>query len=234
MVRFRSYQNVDVLDDKLRLESFSKRLADSRAQFEIAVVDDQPFTPVESLRRHHYNITHFPDLTSIDALQRYGIVLCDLTGVGMHMSPTLQGAHIIVEAKKNYPEKVIVAYTGGGDPILLQTSIAAADHFLKKDASVEEWVEVLDESINELANPAKVWRKTRHRLLDIGLSPYQLAEIEDLFVRKTMRGESFSLDDLKAEGVRLNLPSPAKAILEHVIIHIGFELAKTFIRGAGG
>jgi hypothetical protein len=83
-------------------------------------------------------------------------VLCDLIGVGMGLSSTMQGAHIVGETKKSFPEKIIVAYTGGGSAELLEPSIQAADYFLKKDANVEEWCEVLDKSIEDLVNPVTV------------------------------------------------------------------------------
>jgi hypothetical protein len=232
MPRLRAYKSVDSLEQKLLYASFSKRLIDNRSQFQIAVIDDEPFTPLESLRRNNYNITYLQDISAIDTLRRFSIVLCDLIGVGGALNPTLQGAHIIVETKKSFPEKIIVAYTGGGRQELLQPSIQAADYFLPKDANVEKWTDVLDAAIQDLANPATVWRKFRHRLLDTGVTPFQLAELEDIFVSKISRGEEFSLSALNEETTRLRIPSPARAILEHVVLHIGFDLAKEFIRSA--
>ena len=154
--RIRPYKSVDDLGKKLALTLFSQRVIDKRSQYQIVVVDDEDFSPLENLRRHNYNITHLRDVPSIDALRRYHVVLCDLIGVGMGLSSTMQGAHIVGETKKSFPEKIIVAYTGGGSAELLEPSIQAADYFLKKDANVEEWCEVLDKSIEDLVNPVTV------------------------------------------------------------------------------
>lgn len=207
---------------------------DNRRQFRIAVVDDEAFSPQESLARHNYDITYLRDIPSIERLKPFPIVLCDLIGVGTALSSTQQGAHVIVEAKKNYPEKIIVAYTGGGREELLQASIRAADYFIKKDASTEEWMEILDKAIEDLANPARVWRKLRHRLLDGGITPYQLAELEDSFVSKTLSGEAFSLEVLNYETKRLRISPAVKDVLEYVVIHVGFELARHYIGAAKG
>jgi hypothetical protein len=201
-------------------------------KFQIAVIDDEDFTPLENLRRNNYNITHMRDVHSIDALRRYHVILCDLIGVGMGLNSTMQGAHIIIEVKKSFPEKIIIAYTGGGRPELLQPSIQSADYFLRKDANLESWCELLDKSIGDLANPVTVWKKLRYKLLEVGLVPYQLAELEDDFVVTILKGEAYSINRLSREADRLQISPTAKAVLEHVIVHVGFELAREYIKGA--
>jgi hypothetical protein len=184
------------------------------------------------LRRHHYDIMHMKDVDSIDMLARFQIFLCDLNGVGISLSPTLQGAHIISELKNNYPEKVVIAYTGGGGPSgMLEKSIEYSDYNLAKDANVEEWQRILDLAINDLANPVIVWKKLRHRLLDAGLTPYKLALVEDIFVKTSVNGKSFSLSQLDKESKNLKLSSEAATILKHVLIDVGFEIAKKYIQG---
>jgi len=172
------------------------------------------------------------DIESIDSLFRYHIILCDLNGVGLNLSPTLQGAHLIHEIKKSYPEKIVVAYTGGeGSSGMLEKSIQYSDYYLVKDANVEEWQQTLDNAISDLANPATVWKKLRHRLLDAGLTPYKLAVIEDIFVKNSESGKTLSLSDLEKESEKLKIPSEAKAILTHVVVDVGFEIARKYMNG---
>src|SRR5262245_36808370 len=230
--RLRPYKSIDYLNKKLIFTTFSGRIIDKRSKFHIAVIDDEDFTPLENLLRHNYRIIHIRDVHSIDIMRSYHVVLCDLIGVGMNLSSTMQGAHLINEIKKSFPEKIIVAYTGGGRPELLEPSIQTADYFLKKDASVEEWCQILDKSIEDLANPVTVWKKLRHRLLDAGIAPYQLTELEDNFVTTTLRGEEYSVDKLSHETNRLPISPGAKAVLEHFLVDVGFELAKEYIKGA--
>lgn len=93
--RLRAYKSVDELDKKVAFARLSQRLIDKRTQFQIAVIDDEEFLPLEGLRRHNYNINHLRDVSSIDELRRYDVVLCDLIGVGMGLSAAMQGAHLI-------------------------------------------------------------------------------------------------------------------------------------------
>ncbi|WP_152426945.1 hypothetical protein [Paramagnetospirillum caucaseum] len=230
--RFTPFKTVNDIEKRFTYENFSKCLVDGRSQFKIVVIDDETFTPIENLRRNNYDIVHMPDIHSIDALSKFNIVLCDLNGVGVSLNPTLQGAHIIAEIKKSYPEKIVVAYTGGGfQQDMIERSIQASDYFLRKDANVEEWCERLDTAISDLANPAIVWKKLRHRLLDAGLTPYKLAVVEDLFVEKTLHGRPFSLSDLDTYASRFEINGTAKAILKKAVIDVGFEIAKEYIKG---
>ncbi len=230
--RFRPFKTISDLEERLKYKNFAQRLIDNRSKFNIVVVDDQNFTPLESLRLLNFNIVHIRDVPSIDTLLKYQIILCDLIGVGTALNPTLQGAQIIIELKKSYPEKIVIAYTGGGRPDLVERSIPVSDDYLKKDASVEQWCDVLDKAIEHLANPAKVWQTMRHRLLDAGVTPYQLAALEDIFVRNTLSGKQVSIDVLSKEMESLKIPSTAKAIMEHIVVHVGFELARSYMSDA--
>jgi DNA-binding NarL/FixJ family response regulator len=108
------------------------------------------------------------------------------------MNPSMQGAHLISEIKKNFPQKYVLAYTGGAQGAILERSIQIADDYLKKDVDIDDWCDHLDNAIEILANPAKIWRQVRHRLLDAGISPYQLAVLEDTFVRNALCGRNVS------------------------------------------
>ena len=139
MWRFGTFlRTVSDLDRDLRKKNFSSRIIDHRAHFPIVIIDDQEFTDLASLLRYNFNITHFSDLESIGTIARYHIVLCDLIGVGTSLSKRLQGAQIIREIKKSYPEKFVIAYTGGGYSEAFEHSISIADRYLKKDANIEE------------------------------------------------------------------------------------------------
>lgn len=222
-------KTVDDLDRKLALREFNKRLLTKRQEFPILVIDDEPFTPIDFLRRHHYNITHLPDAASVDVVNRYSVVLCDILGVGKGLNPSRQGVQLISEIKKNFPEKVVIAYTGGGSSHLVEQAIQIADRYLKKDASVDEWLEALDSAILELANPADVWRKLRTRLLNVGTTPYQLAQLEDTFVSTVLEGHAVYEPAILAEADRVKLGPAARELLKHIIAATVVEIGKSLI-----
>jgi DNA-binding NarL/FixJ family response regulator len=63
----------------------------------------------------------------------------------------MQGAYLIEEIKRNYPEKAVIAFTGGAtNSNISKRAAAAADDYLRKDASIEDWRELLDKHIKNL------------------------------------------------------------------------------------
>lgn len=230
MFRFGPFlRTVDHVERELNLRNFSQRISEKRSKFSILIIDDETFTPIEFLRRHGYNITHVEDAPIAAATQNYPIVLCDINGVGMSLSPSKQGAQLITEIKKNYPEKFVIAYTGQTSSALVEQSIQVADRYLKKDASVEEWCSILDDAILELANPAAVWRKFRHRLLDAGASPYQLAVLEDTFSSNVLKGRAIYEPALLRELNRIDLGPAARSIILNLIASAVFEFGKAML-----
>lgn len=87
---------------------------EKRKLIKIGVIDDQAFTPHANLKNIGYQIETLGDVTAIDRVQPFQIVLCDLQGVGTALDSRKQGAFLIREAKRNVPEKLVIAYTGGG------------------------------------------------------------------------------------------------------------------------
>jgi hypothetical protein len=175
----------------------------------------------------------FKDIQNLDVVRRYPVVLCDLDGVGKTLNPKQQGAFVVSEIKKNFPEKKVIAYTGGGRPELVGMIVSYADGFVKKDAGVDEWVEKLDRAILDIVNPAYIWRGYRARLLDAGVSPYQLAELEDLFVLKAIKGEPFSGTLLSEKSTNMSLPTPARELLVSIASNAGLEIAKEIFARVG-
>jgi DNA-binding NarL/FixJ family response regulator len=223
--RIRKFLSVSDLEKELSLRNFHQRIIDNRSRFPVVVIDDKPFTPIEFLRRHNYHITHLFDVNQIDAVARFPIVLCDLLDVGSSLNPNLQGAGVIQEIKKSYPEKIVVAYTGGGPSPLVEKAIAIADGYLKKDASIDEWCEVLDDAISSQANPATVWRKVRLRLLDAAITPYELAVLEDAFTRNAIEGKEFQ-PALQKVADDLKVPPEIKTILSSLATSAVVQMVK--------
>ena len=163
--------------------------AELRRAIKIAVIDDKPFAPEHNLKNNHFQIETFKDVQSIDQLADYPIVLCDLQGVGMQLAADLQGAYLIEEIKANYPEKAVIAFTGGsGSSNISRRAIKAADSYLRKDAPIEEWRDVLDSHIKNLSDPVFIWKQLRLRLVRAGIAPIDLVKLEDTYVRSITSG----------------------------------------------
>ena len=104
-------------------------------------------------------------------------------GSGKSLNPKKQGAHVIQQVKNALIRKN-TWWPTREEQLLTDTSLSVefADRYTSKDISVDSWCELLDDAISDVANPVRVWAKFRHRLLDQGVTPLQLAKLEDAYV----------------------------------------------------
>jgi hypothetical protein len=202
---------------EIRLEFKEEKVISARRSVRILVIDDKNFAAIENLRRNQYNISHLRDLDTLDTVRDYQIILVDILGVGAKLNPTQQGAHIIKEIKRNYPSKFVVAYTGGANQDLLAESVGSADQFTKKDTSIEKWCELLDMAIQKIANPASLWRQARHLLLDRGVSPFDIACLEDTLVESLLDDPQSVGEALSRKAYQLELKDDVRAIVNSLV-----------------
>lgn len=184
------------------------------------VIDDENFSPIVNLKSNGFKIEVQTDIERISDVEDYSIILVDIMGVGLGFDPINQGAHLIHQMKKTFPEKFIIAYTGGANQDL--TSIAAeyADKYLPKDTSVDRWCDVLDDACQTVSNPIKSWEKFRHRLLDKGISPINLAELEDTYVRSINSNPKETKEKLQEKSEKLGINSDIRHIISSVLSSI--------------
>jgi len=216
---------IEDLEGDFNAAKFDQRISEMREKYPIVVIDDKDFTPAQNLRNYRFQITHFRDFQNLDSLTKFPIILCDLQGVGMSLSPDLQGAEVIREIKKDYPEKYVVAYTSQGSSETTEVARSFADSFLKKDANPEEWRDLLDKAISEVSNPIEVWKKARIRLLDVGVTPLQVALLEDIFAKSAKSNPQQYKTALQNGVDKFDIPSSAKSIIESLIASIIFSSA---------
>ena len=187
----------DLASDKTLLSRL-KSPSELREKAQIAVIDDSPFYPEINLRNNRFQINIFKDIQRIEEISSYPIVLCDLQGVGLHLDNQNQGAYLIEEIKRNYPEKIIIAYTGGAtNSSIFRRATSTADEYLKKDAQIDEWREVLDNSIKNLSNPILVWRGFHHRLVEHNTTAIDIAKIEHQYVTAILSTSPHSQKNLQ-------------------------------------
>jgi hypothetical protein len=187
--RFRKFRQFDDLAASQRVASVRVADRERRARVPIAVIDDESFKPEQNLRALGYSINVIGDIKSIDEIRDHNIILCDLQGVGMHLDGKGQGAFIIDEIKRNHPEKFVIAYTGGSlDDAITIRAQQYADFFLRKDANIDEWRDMLDTIVDFLCNPVLVWKRQRAALIDVDVPTLEILKLEDAYVRSIMEG----------------------------------------------
>ena len=196
----------------------SASMKEKREKIGICVVDDNPFEPKKNLENAGYRITFLGDVNTIEAVTNYHIVLCDLMGVGTALDERKQGAFLIKEIKKNFPEKYVVAYTGGAsNQTISREAAVSADFFLKKDADIEQWVETLDALIIKLLNPYQVWQRQRLALVQREVDTQTIIKLEDAFVGSIVQGNDFAKSKFREYVSSDQLPRDARAIIQGMI-----------------
>jgi len=163
---------------------FNIAIGKVRGQFNIAVIDDEGFNKENELRKRDYKITVYNDLEHIDDLKRFDIVLCDIKGVGKKiLGEKGDGAKLIEEIRKYYPEKYIIAFSGETHQVNYNKYFSQADTWITKDEDDnDKWVDLFDTAIKDLLNHVHFWNRVRFALLNNGVSIVDVMKLEDSFV----------------------------------------------------
>ncbi|TGK87929.1 hypothetical protein EHQ24_01595 [Leptospira noumeaensis] len=167
-----------------------QNVGELRKNTSIAVIDDEPFISGNNLRDRDFNIKEIGDIKAIQSIASYPVVLCDIKGVGAAFKSEYEGGYIISEIVKYFPHKVVIAYTGERFDPTYNKFFQLCDFTMKKDSTLDEWADALDQAIKIAVNPINQWIKTRNRLLSMGISSINLIKIENAFVNSVITNEN--------------------------------------------
>jgi len=222
-----SYKNIHELEAALNRQSLRESVHAHRRNYKIAVIDDKDFTPRRPLEHHGYQFELYRDIHDFREVHDFSIILCDLLGVGRRLGGRGQGAHLIKEIKRSYPDKFVIAYTGGYDPEIGPLAVTHADRYLKKDADIEQWCDILDEAVEARINPVHAWRRIRIRLVQNDIVPIALAELEDRYVRATLAKDCSQLQHLLSANTQIEIPDDVRSVINSLIANLIFDFIKT-------
>lgn len=164
-------------------------MVEAKLRVEIAVLDDNPFAPREALINHKFRVTELgADIRSLDQVSTYPIIVCDVAGVGRAFGSNLEGAHLVTEIRKSYPDKFLIGYTGQTHSVAISNALTAADKRMAKDESIEAWVQNLETGINEVMNPRNRWIRMRRALLDRAVELFDVLKLEQAFIKSVRQG----------------------------------------------
>ena len=125
------------------------------------------------------------------------------------------------EIKKNYPEKIVLAYTASQYDPSYNSYIQKADDVLQKSLSTESWLENLDKYLYMISDPIFQWKKFRNQLLEKDVSLITVARYEDIFVKSYKKGDFKDFKNLEA-----SVDGDIKNIFSKFISTILVELIK--------
>lgn len=196
-----------------------------RKKIPIVAIDDQLFAPERNLKNSGFLIDTLGDIQRVTEVDKYQIVLCDVNNVGLALAKDIQGAYVIEEIKSTYPEKIVIAYTAGSNASkLVIRAKAAADYYIKKDASIDAWRDLLDEVIGSLCNPITTWKKTRIRLLNAGIELQDLMDLEKALLSNLGKGTEQVRYALNRQ-MDSSAASPWKSVVSQFVVSKAFDLA---------
>lgn len=225
------------VDQRRTVEAFSLRanLPDrvaKRRAVKIAVIDDQHFALKPALEKLEYRVTELGDIDSLDQVTAFEIILCDTQGVGTKFLSEQQGAFVIKEIRRQFPEKYIVAFSGAslGNPLFKQ-GISGSDYSIRKDADSDSWVQMLDDIVDQILDPKSHWYRIRKILVSANVDTSSILDLEDAYVRALEEPASSSVMRTYREKAGSLLISPeVKAAALRVVTSAIIDVMKDVIR----
>lgn len=210
--------------EKLERESIYQSVRNKYNTLPIVIIDDEGLGDIKinSLKSRGYNIVEFPDVTHINALDSYQIIISDVNGVGSAISPNDEGIGLIKLIAKNYPYKGLAVYSGSTHNL---PSLPPEVMVIQKDDDIETWSEKIDDLIYSVSNPLAVWRRFAKILIDNGITSKELSNIENAYVRSILKGKS----PAEIQNIKLHTSDDVKNVVDNLISNgIFFALTKLF------
>ena len=171
-----NYQISDLNGEQILKEISLSKL---KREVDILIIDDEDFPLLDDLKKHEFSIEYKKDITSLKDVEPYSIVLCDIHGVGKFLGSDKEGAYLVSQIKEKYPNKIVVSYTADTTAPDVQKYLHFADNVMAKGTSIEDWAELLTESVKKIANPVHVWKILQSDLLKENVSTREISLLED-------------------------------------------------------
>lgn len=180
------------------IQGKTPELAKLKQTNKIAVIDDNPFAKAAPLAAHNFQLAELGDIRRIDQVSEYPIVVCDIRGVGAAFDSPLEGAHVLAEIRKLYPDKFLVAYSGTESDMSYNDLLRAVDVSVTKDARTEVWVSVLEKGLKEIGDPFNRWVRFRTQLSQRGVDASEIYRLEQAFLKSLAKKDSSILEKVAA------------------------------------
>lgn len=153
-----------------------------RKNAEILIIDDDPLTYEDALRANNFKFQHNWSWNTVNDVKDYQIIITDNKGVvNQSFGEDCTGITMAIEAKKLYPEKKIVVYSGN----LIDARKNDISNFdiLTRGSSFEDWRDMLDDAVRDSYNPKLAWRIIAEILDKNDISEKEKRNIQHQYVK---------------------------------------------------
>ncbi len=162
-----------------------------KSKYEIAIIDDEPFVRASAIRHHGFRIIELGgDIKSVSQVAEYPIIVCDIKGVAKAFGSKYEGAHLISEIRKAYPDKYLIAYTGSTFDPTYNEKLNYADKVASKDIPSDNWTAYLEEALKNVGDPKERWLRLRDSFLKCGVDLYDVFKLEQAFINSINKRDS--------------------------------------------
>ncbi|MEI7365899.1 hypothetical protein WCU67_22850 [Pectobacterium parmentieri] len=162
-----------------------------RSKIKIAIIDDEEVPFLNSLKNSGYNIQHYRDVDNFDMLSDYKIVISDIDGVGRAFSSEYQGAYIIKELKRLYPDKYLIAMSSKIYNLSFTEILSNADVKINRDVNVDIVSEKLNDAIKEISSVKNRWLRVRSQLInEYSIDLYDVWSMEQDVIKSILKKEN--------------------------------------------
>jgi hypothetical protein len=169
-----------------------------KRNLQVAIIDDNEVPYIETLRNNGFNITHHVDIDNFEMIKLYPIIICDIRGVGKKFGSDKEGAHIIREARRLYPDKYLIAMSSDVYNIRWVKLLDDADDKIMRDADVDQVIDALNTAINIMRCNKERWLRVRNNLLHKHkLDLFDVWKIEQAFIKSVISKDKSSFKDSK-------------------------------------
>jgi CheY-like chemotaxis protein len=180
---------------RMSLMSLAKpsSLPELRKRTKIVVIDDDKNAfPIEALRQEGYTIDYWPEVQSMDRLERgdYDIIVLDIAGVAMKFSPDEDGLGVLQHLKRHNPTQIIVAFSGQSFDLSKQDFFKLADDTMPKPVSILKCKQVLDQLIETKMTVRHLWETLTGLMRSEGIPEKKIAQLEANLVAALSAGTS--------------------------------------------
>lgn len=158
-----------------------------RASIPIAVIDDLDVPYIDNVRNCGYKgITHYRDIDNFEMLSVYSVIICDIRNVGTKLS-NKQGAFIIQQLRKIYPDKFIIAMSSNPFHLPIQDYIGVADVKIKRDVPSETVIKEIEKGVAIMSSRKERWLRFRDYLIKTHhMDLYDVWQIEQEFIKSVL------------------------------------------------
>jgi hypothetical protein len=207
--------------DLKELVLLQKSAETKKKEAEILFIDDQGFGYKDLLIDHHFRIHHVFDIEDIRAVSEYHVVACDIKGVGKRFKSKYEGAHIIHEIHKQYPDKILIGFSTYSFDASFNQYLRLCDNVVQKDIDSDQWIAVLEEATREAVDPIFQWKRMRDFLLgeDVGL--LTVLQLQEDYINALM-GQN--RERFARSRVLEGLPSDLRGVLQGFAANLLFRV----------